>query len=116
MVASYTPSRGHFVRTDFNPSLGREQAGSRPAVVLSDTAYNARTGLAVLCPITGQPKGYPFEVPIPDGLPVYGVVLVDAVKSLDWRKRGVEFLGVVPEELMAVIHLRLCALFHIKVA
>jgi mRNA interferase MazF len=84
------------VRLTFNPQAGHEQAGRRPAVVLSPLAYNAKVGLALLCPITSQVKGYPFEVSIPAGLPVSGVVLADQVKSLDWGAREAEFVCALP--------------------
>ena len=75
---------------------GYEQAGRRPAVVLSPLAYNAKVGLALLCPLTSQVKGYPFEVSIPNGLPVNGVILADQVRSLDWQARDVEFICALP--------------------
>ena len=81
------PERGDAVWIDFDPQSGREQAGRRPAVVLSPAAYNGKVGLALLCPITGRIKGYPFEVGIPSGFGVAGVILADQVKSLDWRRR-----------------------------
>jgi mRNA interferase MazF len=88
-----------------NPTVGHEQSGRRPALVLSPGSYNGKVGLAILCPITGQEKGYPFEVRIPDGLPVEGVVLSDQAKSLDWRSRGAEFACAMPEEdTRAVLH------------
>jgi mRNA interferase MazF len=87
----WTPERGDVVWITMNPRVGHEQAGRRPALVVSPGAYNSKVGLAILCPITSQVKGYPFEVPIPDGLPVEGVVLSDQAKSLDWRARGAEF-------------------------
>jgi len=93
---SYVPRRGDVVRLTFNPQAGHEQAGRRPAVVVSPLAYNAKVGLALLCPITSQVKGYPFEVNIPDGLPVNGVILADQVKSLDWQARDAEFIGTLP--------------------
>jgi mRNA interferase MazF len=86
-----------------NPQAGHEQAGRRPAVVLSPLAYNERVGLAVFCPITSQEKGYPFEVKIPQGLAVTGVVLADQVKSLDWRVREAERICTLPPEVMAEI-------------
>jgi mRNA interferase MazF len=86
-----------------NPQAGHEQAGRRPAVVLSPLAYNERVGLAVLCPITSQEKGYPFEVKIPQGLAVTGVVLADQVKSLDWRVREAERICTLPPDVMAQI-------------
>jgi mRNA interferase MazF len=86
----YTPDRGDIVWVTFTPQAGREQAGRRPALVLSPLAYNGRVGLAILCPITSQIKGYPFEVIIPDGLPVSGAILSDQMKSLDWKARQAE--------------------------
>lgn len=82
---------------NFNLQVGREQAGRRPAVVLSPGIYNGRVGLLVVCPITSQVKGYPFEVAIPDGLNIEGVILSDQVKSLDWRSRDAQFIGRLPE-------------------
>jgi len=79
-----------------NPQAGHEQAGRRPTVVLSPASYNAKVGLAVLCPITSQVKGYPFEVLIPPGVSVTGAVLADQVKSLDWRARRADLIGRLP--------------------
>ena len=81
-----------------NPQSGREQAGRRPALVLSPSSYNGKVGLAVVCPITSQVKGYPFEVLLPEALPTVGSVLSDQVKSLDWRSRGAELICALPEE------------------
>jgi len=92
----YIPQRGDIVWISLTPQAGHEQAGRRPALVLSPGAYNGKVGLAILCPITSQVKGYPFEVPVPAGLPVGGVVLADQVRSLDWRARGAELLCTVP--------------------
>jgi mRNA interferase MazF len=91
------------VQITLNPQAGHEQAGNRPAVVLSPLAYNERVGLAVLCPITSQEKGYPFEVKIPQGLAVSGVVLADQVKSLDWGVREAEKICTLPPDVMAEI-------------
>lgn len=96
VTAGYVPDRGHAVWLDFDPQLGPEQAGRRPALVVSPASYNQRVGLALLCPITNQSKGYPFEVSVPAGLPVTGVVLADQLKSLDWRRRRAEFIGEFP--------------------
>ena len=82
-----TPALGAIGWLVFDPQAGREQAGRRPAIVLSQTRYNEKTGLAVFCPVTNQVKGYPFELEVPDGLPVRGVVLCDHIRSLDWRER-----------------------------
>ncbi|MEW6173530.1 MAG: type II toxin-antitoxin system PemK/MazF family toxin [Bacillota bacterium] len=83
----YTPRRGDVIWITLTPQAGHEQAGRRPAVVLSPAAYNSRVGLALLCPVTNQVKGYPFEVMIPDGLAISGAILADQIKSLDWRAR-----------------------------
>jgi mRNA interferase MazF len=85
----FVPDRGDVVWLQFDPQAGHEQAGRRPALVLSPSAYNGKVGLAILCPITSQVKGYPFEVEIRGGK-VQGVVLSDQVKSLDWRVRKAE--------------------------
>src|SRR5438067_2237169 len=93
----YIPGRGDAVWITLNPHAGHEQAGRRPAVILSPVAYNGKVGLALLCPITNQTKGYPFEVPIPPGLRVTGAILADQVKSLDWRARHAEWICELPE-------------------
>ncbi|PWH12837.1 MAG: endoribonuclease MazF [Anaerolineae bacterium] len=94
---AYIPNRGDIVWITFNPQAGHEQAGRRPALVLSPSAYNGKVGLAILCPITSQVKNYPFEVIIPDGLKISGAILSDQVKSLDWRARQAEFICKLPE-------------------
>ena len=98
MARRYIPTRGDVVWITFNPQAGHEQAGRRPALVLSPSAYNDKVGLAILCPVTSQVKGYPFEVAIPAGLKLAGVVLADQVKSLDWRFRRAEFICKLPRE------------------
>jgi len=97
---AYAPRRGDVVWLTFTPQAGHEQAGRRPAVVLSPFSYNAKVGLALLCPITSAIKGYPFEVNLPSGLPVSGVILADQVKSLDWQARAAEFICAVPAAVM----------------
>ena len=99
-AGGYVPERGDIVRLDFDPQSGHEQKGRRPAVVLSPAAYNRRAGLAVLCPITRQAKKYPFEVAIPAGLAVTGVILADQLKSLDWQSRRAEYLCALPEDTL----------------
>jgi mRNA interferase MazF len=101
--APYVPERGDVVWIMLNPQAGHEHAGRRPALVLSPAAYNGKVGLALLCPITGQIKGYPFEVRIPEGLSVSGAVLADQVKSLDWRARGAEFACSLPAETIGSV-------------
>jgi len=95
---AYIPDSGDIVWIMFNPQAGHEQAGHRPALVLSPKAYNGKVGLAILCPITSQVKGYPFEVLIPEGLEVKGAILSDHVKSLDWKARKAEFACKLPPE------------------
>ena len=91
VTEGYVPSRGDIVWMSFTPQAGHEQAGHRPALVVSPRAYNAATSLALCCPITSQVKGYPFEVELPADGSVIGVVLADQIKSLDWRARQARF-------------------------
>jgi len=100
MSGSYCPSRGDIVWIRFHPSAGHEQSGERPALVLSPLRYNRRVGLALLCPITSQIKGYPFEIVLPEGLKASGVVLADQVRSLDWTARNARFCDRVPETIL----------------
>jgi mRNA interferase MazF len=96
-VPAYCPRRGDVVWISFTPQAGHEQAGHRPAVVLSPEPYNRKVGLALLCPITTKVKGYPFEVAIPDGLKAKGAILSDQIKSLDWKARKASLLCRLPE-------------------
>lgn len=89
------PGRGDLVWLDFDPQAGHEQAGRRPAIVLSEAMFNELTGFAVVCPITSQVKNYPFEVPLPEGLLFTGVVLTDQLKSLDVKKSRIEIVDHV---------------------
>ncbi len=93
----YVPKRGDVVWITLHPQAGHEQSGRRPALVVSPVEYNRKVGLALLCPITHKVKGYPFEVPIPEGRPARGVILADQVKSLDWRARRAEFFCELDE-------------------
>ncbi|MBK8164628.1 MAG: endoribonuclease MazF [bacterium] len=99
----YVPERGDIVWLPFDPQAGHEQAGRRPALVISPRAYNGRVGLALFCPLTTQVKGYPFEVVLPAGGPAVGAVLADQVKSLDWGARGARKFGQVNEMTMAEV-------------
>jgi mRNA interferase MazF len=99
----YVPQRGDVVWITLNPQSGHEQAGRRPAVVLSPGIYNEKVELAILCPVTNQIKGYPFEVLIPDGLPVSGVILADQIKSLDWRVRDAEWICTLPPRVVVEV-------------
>src|SRR5919112_3917395 len=94
------PERGDLVWLSFDPRAGREQAGRRPALILSPSVYNRRARLSVVCPITSRVKGYPFEVALPDGLAVGGVILVDHVRSVDWEVRRAELIDRAPSGVM----------------
>jgi mRNA interferase MazF len=96
MVTGYVPERGDAVWLIFDPQAGHEQAGRRPAIVLSPKAYNEKSGLFIVCPITNRVKGYPFEVALPVDFSVRGVILSDQIKSLDWRARDAEFICSLP--------------------
>ena len=100
MTAVDAPERGDAVWLDCAPRSGHEHDGRRPALVLSPRSYQARTGLALVCPITRQVKGYPFEVALPAGFAVDGVVLADQVKSVDWAARRSSFIARAPDEVV----------------
>lgn len=112
MTASYVPKRGDAVWINFDPHVGREQAGRRPALVLSPLDYNRRVRLAVFCPITSQRKGYPFEVPIPHRLRASGVILSDQLKSLDWQERNAELICSLPEATVMEVLDKISALIN----
>lgn len=106
-MARYVPNRGDFIWLAFDPQAGREQAGHRPALVLSPQPYNRVVGLALVCPITSQVKGYPYEVALPDGLKLQGVVLADQLRSLDWRARSATYIGQAPDSVIHEIQAKL---------
>ncbi len=110
MAAIRTPERGDVVWLQFNPQTGSEQAGHRPALVISPKSYNQRVGLALVCPITSRIKGYPFEVELPRGIKTEGAILCDQIKSLDWRIRSAKRIGSVPPPVMQEITARILAL------
>ncbi len=109
---SYIPKRGDVIWINFDPQSGREQSGRRPALVLSPSSYNGKVGLALICPITNQAKGYAFEVKIPEGLTVRGVVLSDHVKSADWRTRNIKLICRLPESITEDVVEKLAVLFR----
>jgi len=96
----YIPRRGDIVWLTFNPQAGHEQAGRRPAFVISSYAYNKKVGLFLVCPITSHVKGYPFEVRIVTAAGIDGVVLADQVKSLDWKARKAEFAEAASQDII----------------
>ena len=110
MARGYTPDRGDLVWLDMNPQAGREQAGRRPAVVISPSSYNGKVGLALFCPVTSRIKGYPFEVVIETDGEIMGAILTDQVKSLDWRVRKVDFIERLNDQAMAEVLAKLATL------
>lgn len=106
----YVPARGDVVWLQFNPQVGSEQAGHRPALVVSPKAYNGRVGLAVFCPLTSHVKGYPFEVELPAGGKAEGAVLADQIKSLDWRARRAKKFDEVSDEVLQEVMAKIGAL------
>jgi mRNA interferase MazF len=100
MVSRYVPERGHLVWLDFSPQAGREQAGRRPALVLSGKEYNRKTGRCIACPVTSHIKGYPFEMVLPQGLPITGAVLADHMKNQDWQARQVVLIDKVDADFV----------------
>lgn len=111
MVTSYVPERRDVVWLNFNPQAGHEQAGRRPAFILSPRAYNQKTSLALCCPITSKQKGYPFEVVIPENDKVTGVILADQVRNLDWKERDASFLTSLAQDIYDDVVAKLSSLF-----
>lgn len=109
-ATGYIPERGDAIWINLDPQAGHEQAGHRPAIVLSPASYNSKVGLCVVCSITSQVKPYPFVVAIPENLGVSGVVLADQVKSLDWQVRRIKFIEKLPLELVENVLAKLSAL------
>ena len=106
MAPSQIPDRGDVVWLEFNPQAGHEQAGHRPALVLSPRAYNQVVGLAIACPITSRKKGYPYEAALKVG-DIEGVVLADQVKSLDWQARNARVVGRAPHVIIEEVRAKL---------
>jgi mRNA interferase MazF len=111
---TYQPERGDFIWLDFTPHVGTEQAGRRPALVLSPRDFNIATGLAVVCPVTNQLKGSKFEVPIPRGVKITGAVLSNQFRSIDWLARNAKFHSKANEELMWEVIGRIEAILAIE--
>lgn len=105
--AGYVPDQGDIIEIDHNPQAGHEQAGRRPALVLSVKKYNAASNLCLYCPITNTKKGHPFEIDIPKGLPITGTILSDQMRSLDWQAREAEHLSEVPLEIVQAVLVRI---------
>ena len=110
MARAYVPDRGDLVWLDFDPQIGHEQAGRRPALVLSPRRYNEKTGLAVMVPITSHTKGYPFEVALPSGMRTTDVVLADQLKCVDWTARKAKRIATAPEVVVRDVLAKIVAL------
>ena len=106
-AAGYVPEWGDLVNKSFSPQAGHEQAGWRPALVVSPALYNEASSLALFCPISSRVKGYPFEVPLPAGTSIEGVVLADQLRSLDWRAHKAALIGRAPTEVIEDVLARL---------
>nr|NNM90299.1 mRNA-degrading endonuclease [Bacilli bacterium] len=100
----YVPGRGDLITVNFNPQVGHEQSGRRPALVVSPKEYNLKSGLALICSITSKVKNYPFEVPIPPNLPIRGVVLADQLKSVDWKGRQAQLVHLFDNECLEFVY------------
>jgi mRNA interferase MazF len=110
VAKSYVPRAGDLVWLTFDPQAGHEQRGRRPALIVSPRAYNAKSRLAVVCPVTSHVKGYPFEVALPAGGRIAGAVLADHVKNLDWQARRVVFEAKAGDDVLTEVRERLRAL------
>ncbi len=99
-MAAYIPRKGDFVAVTFDPQSGHEQRGRRPALVVSNDLFNKATGFCIACPVTNTRRDFPFHVSIPDGESVTGVVMVEQVKSIDFRARAVKRIGAAPESVL----------------
>ncbi len=108
----WIPDRGDAVWIDMDPQASHEQRGRRPAMILTPAAYNGKVGLALLCPITSQIKGYPFEVLVPAGMKVQGAILSDQLKSLDWRARKAAMICALPVPVVGEVLSKLSTLLQ----
>lgn len=113
LARGYVPDSGDLIWLDFTPQAGREQAGRRPALVLTPRTYNEKTSLAIVCPIASCAKGYPFEVALPAGQRISGVVLADHLKSVDWRQRQAEKAARISRTILEQVLDRISALLRI---
>ncbi len=113
MIETYFPERGDVIWIYLNPQSGHEQTGRRPALVISPVTYNFKVGLALLCPITNQKKGYPFEVDIPQNMPISGVILSDQIKCVDWKARNADFICKLDSTIIGEVLNKLSTLISI---
>ncbi len=109
----YCPEAGDFIWIDLDPTVGHEQGGRRPAIVLSPHSYNAAAGLCVVCPITSRVRDYPFEAALPESAVFHGAVLADQPRSISWEKRPIRHAGRAPGLVLSEVCERLAALLGI---
>lgn len=102
-MRSYTPKKGDFIAVTFDPQSGHEQKGRRPALVVSNTLFNEKTGLAMVCPLTTTDRGYPFHVPVPKGPGLTGFVMVEQIKSIDYQARKAKFIGQASDDMLDTV-------------
>jgi mRNA interferase MazF len=102
-VGTYIPKKGDFIAVSFDPQSGHEQKGRRPALVVSNTLFNERTGLAIVCPVTTTDRAYPFHVPIINNPDIGGFIMVEQVKSIDFRARKAKAIGVASECVLGTV-------------
>ena len=110
MIDAYSPEAGDLIWTDFDPRVGREQSGRRPALVISPGAFSGATEFAIVCPITSRVRPFGTSVVLPSGLPVSGEVLTGHVRSIDTLARPISYAGKVPAEILEDVRSKLAAL------
>lgn len=99
-MKAYVPKKGDFIVVIFDPQSGHEQKGRRPALVVSNTLFNEQTGLAIVCPLTTTERGYPFHIQVTGNPRVKGFIMVEQVKSIDYRARQAQTIGKVSEDVL----------------
>jgi mRNA interferase MazF len=112
MVSSQAPEQGQLIKLNLDPTLGHEQKGFRPALVVSATIFNRHTGFCWIIPVTAPQKGLPNEIRLPDGLSIYGTLLLSQLRSIDWRARSFSVAGNVPATFLQDINARLSAVLE----
>jgi mRNA interferase MazF len=99
-MRNYTPDKGDFIILTFDPQSGHEQKGRRPAIVISNSLFNKYTGLAIVCPITNTFRNIPFHIKVPENSSLSGYIMVEQIKSVDYKSRNVKFIEKAPQEII----------------
>ena len=102
-MAAYIPKQGDIIALAFDPQSGHEQRGRRPALVVSKDLFNRSTGLVIVCPLTNSDRGFPFHIPVPENSALTGFVMVEQVKSLDFRARQAKRIERAPDKLLTEV-------------